>query len=228
MAVEKKKIKKDMSSNVILKYLRDFNNFLEGVPTMVIKFFNRVFTTEKELTQKSVDIICEWTSWKVNIMVETKRQEFLKALHEQNSWINRITAPIRIIKKIYQDPLSALAQVASAVKQIANIFIGPITYVIQFIQELMTELGRLAKNLANITTSLPPQAPSRNINFDKFQLKIGQMGLSTVLDDPATLPSPEEIFPEPTVPFSGEYFKEMGSEAKTIFREEKPFYHLKD
>ena len=228
MAVEKKEIKKDMSSNIILGYLKDFNKFLESVPKMVTTFFNRIFKVETDIPQKAVDMICEWAAWRVNIMVERKRQEYIKTLHEQNSWVDTILTPVRVVKKIYEDPIGALGAAVNAIKQIANIFIGPFVYLIQFLQELITELGRLAKNLSNLLTSLPPSPPSKNLNFDKFQLKIGTMGISTILDDPERLPSPEEMFPEPIVPFSPAYFKALGSEAKTIFREEKPFYKLKD
>ena len=228
VAVKKKEIEKDMSSNFILQYLRDFNKFLEGVPTTIANFFDRVFKAEAGLTQKAVDMICEWAAWKVNIMVEAKRQEFVKALHEQNSWVDKILTPIRVVKKISEDPLGALEDVATAIKEIANIFIGPFVFLVNFLQELIKELARLANNLANLLTSLPPPPPSSNISFDKFQLKIGQMGMSTILDDPTSLPPPEEMFPEPIVPFSVEYFKALGNEAKTIYREEKPFYELKD
>ena len=229
MPVEKKPMKRDMSSNTILKYLRTFNNFLEQVPIAIYKFLDKAFKSETGLTQKGVDMICEWAAWRVNVIIETGRQEFIKSLYDQNSIINKILAPIRAVKKIFEDPLSILGAVASAVKQIANIFLGPLSFIISFTQELIKELERLAKNLAAVASMTPPPPPSQDLNLDKFQLKIGTMGMSTILDDPSNLPPPEEMFgEEPPVPFSPEYFQELGAEAKTIWREDKPFFKMKE
>ena len=128
----------------------------------------------------------------------------------------------------FEDPLSALAAVVNAVKKILNIFIGPIAYLYIFIEQLIQELGKIAYNLSYIMTSLPPAPPRADLNFDKFQLKIGTMTMNTILEDPETMPPPEKIFPEPIVPFSKEYFQALGTEAKTIYRKESPFYKLKE
>lgn len=229
MPVEKKPMKRDMSSNTILKYLRTFNNFLEQVPGAIYNFLDKAFKSETGLTQKGVDMICEWAAWRVNTMIESGRQEVVKALYDQNSVINKILAPVRVVKQILENPLGVLGAVASAVKQFANIFIGPFSYIISFTQELIKELARLAKNLAAIASMTPPPPPSQDLNLDKFQLKIGTMGMSTILDDPSNLPPPEEMFgEEPKIPFSPEYFQELGGEAKTIWRDDKPFFKLKN
>lgn len=227
MPVETKEIKKNMSSNTILKYLGDFNTFLEGVPKMITYYFNGIFKSETGLTQKSVDMICEWISWKVNVMVETGRQQVVKALYEQNKWVTNITAPIRVVYKIYQDPIGALGEVINAVKQILNIFLGPFSFLIEFVPALVRELERLVKNLAAIANMSPPTQNAKNINFDKFQLKIGTMGMNTILNDPENLPPPEEMFgEEPPTPFSTKYFKELGNEGKKIWRDERTFLNL--
>lgn len=228
MPVEKKKEEQKQTSQGILDYLRSFNLFLEGAPMSTVNFFDRIFKTQEGLTQTAVDMICRWAAWKINIMVERRRQEIIRALYNQNSFVNKILAPIRMIKNIYENPLSVLGAVAAAVKQIASIFLGPFITLVNFIVDLTKELIKIVKNLAKIMEVLPPNPPPGvNVNFDEFKLEIGKMGLSTVLDDPSNLKPPEEMFPEPIVPFSPAYFSALGSEAKSTYRKGKPFYSLK-
>ena len=39
MPVHRKDVEKQMESNVILQYLKDFNKFLEGFPTVIMMFY---------------------------------------------------------------------------------------------------------------------------------------------------------------------------------------------
>ena len=227
MPVEKKKKKVKIDGpDDLLKGLKTFNASLEDLPHSIIVMFDRVFGVTDEVPQKGVDMICEWAAWFINYHVEQGRQSIVKSLHEQNSFVNKVLGPIRIIQKIVTDPIGALGAVVSAVKSIANIFIGPIVTFVNFMIELTKELIKTAENMAKLAEVLPPTPPSPEINFNKFKLDIGGMGLSTILEDPNNMPSPEEKFPEPIKPFSIAYFKALGDEAKTVYRKEKPFYTL--
>ncbi len=228
MSVHRKDIEMGMETNKFLSGFRAFNDFLEGVPTMVVKFFNRIFATETGIPQKGVDMICEWSSWKVNIMVETARQFFLRSMFNENKYVRAIVKPIETFQKFLKDPLGSIEEIGDCAKNMLDRIVGPIAKVYIFIEQLIVEIGRLAANLTNLLSVLPPTPPSSDINFDKFQLKIETVTMSTILSDPSNLPSPEEMFPEPIIPFSKEYFQALGSEAKVIYREEKPFYKPKN
>ena len=227
MPVEKKrkKVKIDGPDD-LLKGLKTFNASLEDLPHSIIVMFDRVFGVADEVPQKGVDMICEWAAWFINYHVEQGRQSIVKSLHEQNSLVNKVLGPIRTVQKVVTDPIGALGAVVSAIKSIANIFIGPIVTFVNFMIELTKELLKTAKNIAKLAEVLPPTPPNPEINFNKFKLDLGSIGIATVLEDPNNMPSPEEKFPEPIKPFSIAYFKALGNEAKTVYRKEKPFYTL--
>lgn len=227
MPVEKKKKEiKIEGPDDLLKGLRTFNANLEDLPHSIVVMFDRVFGVTDEVPQKGVDMICEWAAWFINYNVERGRQSIVKSLNQQNTFVNKVLGPIRTVQKIVTDPIGALGGVISAVKNIANIFIGPISTFINFIIELAKELLKTAENMAKLSEVLPPTPPSPEINFSKFKLDLGSIGMATILEDPNNMPSPEEKFPEPIKPFSIAYFKALGDEAKTVYRKEKPFYTL--
>ena len=223
-----KKLKKIVTEGPddILKGLKTFNATLEDLPKTIIGMFNRIFNGTETLSQKGVDMVCEWAAWFINYHVEKGRQSVIKSLHDQNKLVNKALGPLRTVQKIVTDPIGALGGVISAVKNVANIFIGPIITFTEFIINVTKELIKTAENMAKLAEVLPPAPPSPEINFNKFKLDIGGMGLSTILEDPSNMPSPEEKFPEPLSPMKALFWKALGSEAKLAYKKKKPFYTL--
>lgn len=223
MPVEKKTVKKAKSESM-LGYLRTFNDKLEQIPNTVQKTFERAYAVEDELPQKGMDMICEWSAWRVNTIIEAARQQAVKALHDQNSFVNKVMKPVNAVYSIVTNPLGALGAIASAVKSIAGIFITPIANLVNFTIELVTELARTAELLAKLSALVPPAPPSPNLNTNKFKIQIKPLTVGTITEDPSNLPSPEEMFPEPIVPFSLKYFQILADEAKLIYRRKETFY----
>lgn len=225
MAVEKKLFQKKEGAG-ILSYLVEINNFLEKAPFTIVKFFHNAFQTGQKVPQKGVDMICEWCAWRINTWIEWMRQKAIRALYNQYGNVLSMLPPVEAFKEIMSNPLNILGAVASAVKKVINLLIGPFKPLYEFIAELAKQLFRLARNLAAIMSILPPDPPDPDISFDKFKLKINSIGMQDITTDPSNLPNPEEVFKEPTVPFSKEYFAILGGDAVTQYREELPFYSL--
>ena len=211
----------------LLSFLQSTNDFLETIPYTITKFFDRIFESGETATQKGVDMVCEWCSWRVNTWVEARRQSVIKALHSQYGGATSMLEPMTSLKQDLSNPMKVLGAVVGVVKKIISILTGPIKAVIEFITQLFNELGRLAANLANILNVLPPSPPDPNINFDKFQLRIKSIGISDITTNPSNMMSPEEMFnEEPIVPFSEEYFAALGKEAQISYKRKLPFYSL--
>ena len=183
-------------------FLIPTNQWLEKVPMNIINAFNNFIGTGEHVAQEKVDQICIWLSWKVNIMIERKRQELLKKLHGMymNTVGGQVMQVAMAIKNFVSDPIGSVGAFASSLG-------GPIPKVIQWGVILVKEIPKLAANLANIVSALPPQPPNPNINYDKFKLKINSISMSAITSDPSKLPAPEVMFPEPEKPFSKEGFK---------------------
>lgn len=210
----------------LLSFLSSTNDFLETVPYTIDRFFDRIFESGERITQKGVDMVCEWSAWRINTWVEGARQGVIKALHGQNSNAKSMLEPMEDLKQCMSNPMKAVGAVASVVKKIISILIGPIKIVYEFLSQLIKELARLAKNLANIMYALPPTPPSPDINFDKFHLQVKSIGMADITSDPSHMVDPEVMFEEPIVPFSDEYYKALGDERRTVYRKQLPFYSL--
>ena len=211
----------------LLSFLQSTNDFLETVPYTITKFFDRIYESGERVTQKGVDMVCEWCSWRVNTWVEASRQGVIKALHSQYSDATGMLEPMTSLQQGFSNPMKKIGAVAAFVKKIISILVGPLKAVIEFITQLFNELARLARNLANIMSVLPPPPPSPEINYDKFKLSIKSIGASDITTDPSNMPSPEELFKnEPIVPFSNEYFAVLGDDAQTSYKQQLPFYSL--
>ena len=229
MTVEKKPFKSAADTDgkgKILTFLSNANAFLEQVPTTMINFLNRAFASGESVPQKGVDMVCEWCSWRVNTWVEGIRQKIIKTLHKQYEESTGMIGILKDIQEMVSNPMSILGAVASAVKKILGILLGPFKIMYEFLEELVKELLRLAKNLAYIVSVLPPEPPDPDINFNKFQLSIKSIGMADITTDPENMPAPEEVFKEPIVPFSKEYFIALGDTVRTSYKEELPFYSL--
>ena len=227
MAVKTKPFKTHQDSGGILSFLVDINLFLEKIPYTIEKFFDRAVNKSQDISQKGVDMICEWCAWRVNTWVESCRQQVIKALHKQYGFATSMVDPMEDLKEAFSNPMKTLGAVVSVVKKIISILIGPLKIVYDFLKQLVSELLRLAKNLANIAAVLPPSTPpDHDLSYDKFKLNVKSIGMADIKTDPGNLPSPEEMFEEPIVPFSKEYFDALKDEAKKPYKEELPFYTL--
>lgn len=202
-------------------FLIPTNKWLEKVPINVINAFNNFIGTGEHVAQEKVDQICVWLSWKVNIMIERKRQELLKKLHGmyQNTVGGKVMKMATAIKDFMSDPLGAVGSFASALG-------GPVPKVIQWGVILIKEIPKLAANLAKIVSALPPQPPNPNINYDKFKLKINSISMGAITSDPSSLPAPEVMFPEPEKPFSKEGFKTAFENASAGLKSSKQKFVL--
>lgn len=215
--------KKSSKTGGPLDFLITTNDWLEQVPMRIIAAFENFVKSGEGMAQAQVDVICTWLAWKVNIAIERKRQKLLKVLYEQyqSTMGGRVMKTASAIKSFASDPLGALGALASAL-------FAPIVAVFNWIKVLVTELLRLAENLARIASVLPPSPPEPHINYDKFKLKIGSISLSTVTSDPSSLPSPEDMFPEPPKPFSKTSFSTSFETASANLKSTKMKYTLSE
>ena len=203
----------------MLEFLSKVNNFLEGVPLSVTKFFKSAFKSGEELVQSYVDSVCRWTAWRVNITIERLRQKVIIALWEQYSRYLILLRAGQIIQNFIRDPLGTLGRFAGE-------FFKPFAKVKEFIRVLYKEVPRLAANLANIMQVLPPDPPNPNVNFNAFQLKIHSISMKEILLGPSGLQPPEEMFPEPEKPWSKETFNTSFEQAKKTSIAEGPVFKL--
>lgn len=190
-----------------LDWLVKVNDFLETVPGSVLTYFKALTKSGEALVQSQVDIICAWLAWKVNIMVERKRQQVVQTLYEQYGGYLQMFAGVSLVQNALSDPIGAIGGFLGK-------FSAPITAVIDFFTTLMKEIPRLAANLANIASALPPDPPNPQINYNAFKLKIGTISLKEVMGGLSGTPSPEQMFPEPAKPFSKEAFNASFDGAK--------------
>jgi hypothetical protein len=200
-----------------LDWLVKVNDFLEQVPDSILKYFKALSKSGEELTQTYVDTVCRWLAWKVNIMVERKRQQVINTLYNQYGGYLTLFAGVDVVKQAL-NPLKAGGFFSK--------FAAPIGAIISFLKTLMTEIPRLAANLANIANALPPEPPNPHINFNEFKLRIGTVSFGEVVRGTAGTPTPEEMFPEPTKPWTKAAFNESFEEAKSAAADEGVVYRL--
>lgn len=202
-------------------FLIPTNKWLEKVPINIINAFENFIGTGEHVTQEKVDQICAWLAWKVNIMIERKRQEVLKKLHGmyQNTVGGKVMQMANAVSGFISDPLGSIGAFASALG-------GPIPKIIQWSVILLKEIPKLAANLAKIVSALPPQPPNPSINYDKFKLRINSISMSAITSDPSSLPAPEVMFPEPEKPFSKEGFKTAFENASAGLKSSKQKFVL--
>ena len=201
----------------MLDELKRFNDFLEGVPLSMTRFFKVAFKSGEELAQSYVDAVCKWAAWKVNISVERVRQWIIKILWQKYGSALGLLAAGQKVKQVLTDPTKILSMIGE--------FFKPFKVIEKFIRTLVKEVPRLAENLANIASSLPPEPPNPNINFNAFKLNIHTISMKDVLNGP-NMPSPEQMFPEPPSPWSKESFNSAFEDAKETAIAEGPIFKL--
>lgn len=202
-----------------LGWLISINDFLEQVPGNVIKTFYNLSRSAEEMGQSYVDIVCRWLAWKVNVMVERKRQQVIKSLYSQYGGFLELLSGVSVVQNALSNPIGAIGGFLGK-------FAKPITTIVNFVTTLLVEIPRLAANLANIAAALPPAPPNPNINYDAFQLSIGSISMGDVIGGPDALKPPEEMFPEPINPFSKAAFNESFDNAKSMTKEDKVKWKL--
>lgn len=209
----------------LLNWLSKVNSYLEEDPLVIAKFLNRISSSAEEVPQTAVDIICEWSACRVNRKIERIRQWIIRSLHGQNKFVNAILTPIKSLYNAYKNPIDGLGAVISVVKSILKIIWGPIFILGEFIYDLGKEVLRLAKNLALIASSLPPRPINPRVNFNKFRLSIGSLGMNTITEDPSNLPDPDKLFPQtaPTPFISKEFWAKVGEGPRQATRRTKTY-----
>ena len=203
----------------MLDELKKFNDFLEGVPLSVTKFFKATFKSGEEFAQSYVDAVCRWAAWRVNKTIEVMRQWLIRALWKKYGSALSLLAAGQKVKKAITNPIKFIGDV------LGELF-KPFVVIQKFITTFAKELIRLAKNLAEIMSVLPPEPPDPRINYDEFKLKVHTISMKEVLAGPEALPSPDEMFPEPPKPWSKATFNASFSDAKDVISEDRPFFKL--
>ena len=184
-----------------LAWLTKINDFLEQVPANVNTWFANTFKSGEELAQSYVDKQCIWLSNKINRMIEEKRQQVIKTLQDEYGGYLNALSVITVIKQAVTNPLGMIGS-------FFGVLVGPYAKVIGFLTTLMKEVPRLAANLANIASALPPTPPNPHINFNAFKIKVNSITLGDVMGGGA-MPSPDQMFPEvEEKPFGKEAFNE--------------------
>jgi hypothetical protein len=221
-ATAKKKEKKSGGGGP-LEFLKTTNYWLENVPLRIIAAFENFIGSGERAVQSRVDIICAWLAWKVNIAIERKRQAVLRILYGQyeKTAAGQVMKVAGAVQSFCSDPIGAVGAFAGAL-------FAPIMAVFSWITELISEILKLAENLAKIVSALPPTPPNPRINYDKFKLKVGSISLGTIMTDPNSLPPPEVMFPEPEKPFSKEAFAKGFETASANLKSMKMVYKLND
>lgn len=184
-----------------LSFLKSTNDWLEKVPETTINSLNNIVGSGEKIAQSKVDEVCEWLSYKVNVAVERKRQSIIKTLHEQyeNNQKGPLMKAAKAISSFVSDPLGAIGSFASSI-------FAPVKIALDWLKVLIKEIPRLASNLANIVSSLPPPPPSPHINFDKLRIKVNSIGLKEITKGTVGMKTPEQMFPEPPDPFNYDVF----------------------
>lgn len=204
-------------------FLKSANDYLETVPSRAINGFENAMSDGEHLVQSKVDVICAWFAWRINVSVETVRQAILKGLYGayKSTVAGQVMQCATMIKNFVSDPLGTIGSFASTI-------FAPVSTVISWLPKLMTEVARLAQNLANIASALPPTPPNPNINYDKFKIKVKSISLSDITSDPSNLPPPNVMYPEPERPFSKETFTKAFENASAKLKSNKIVYKLKE
>ena len=203
-----------MADKKSLDWLVKINDYLEKFPITILSYFDALMAFGENITQEYVDIWCRYLAWQVNINIERLRQRVLRSLNEQNGILSKVMGIINLAQQVISNPLGVIG---SFFRKIT----GPITSGYYFITTLVSELARLAKNLARIAEVLPPDPPNPRINFNEFRIKINTVSMSS-LGGVEALPPPEVMFPEPLEkPFSREAFNASFDSGKTASIEAK-------
>ena len=135
--------------------------------------------------------------------------------------VGKVMQMMLVIQKFMENPLYYLFKFA------LEIF-APFYLVINWYKTLLTEIPRLAQNLAKIASALPPSSPNPNINFNAFKLNIKTISISDITGNPDKLPLPETMFPEPEKPFTGETFDNIFLNVSAKLKSSQMIYKLGD
>lgn len=203
-------------------FLKSVNDYLESVPKRVNNAFENAIGDGNKIAQSKVDIICAWLAWRINVSVESMRQSVLRGLYGmyKSTVTGQVMKCANMITRFVRNPLGTLASFASTI-------FAPVSSVTSWLPNLIKQLVRLAENLANIASSLPPSPPSPHLNYDKFKLKIKSISLSDITSDPSNLPAPETMFPEPEKPFSDKTFANTFEKSSAKLKSNRVKFNLK-
>lgn len=222
LIVENKQVQ-ESSDKQPFDFLKEINDWLEDVPIRTLNAFDNMVGGVGDTAQEKVDQACTWLSWKVNTSVETVRQKVIKGLYQMYKYtvVGKVMQMILVIKEFVQNPLECLYKFA------LEIF-SPFALVINWYKTLLTEIPRLAQNLARIASSLPPSSSIPDINFNAFKINIKTISISDITNNPDNLPLPETMFPEPEKPFTGETFDNIFLNTSAKLKSSKMIYKLGD
>ena len=156
------------------KKIDDLNAFLEKINTNVYTTFNDI---ENYPTQQKVDEACIFISNKINPILNEKREELIKVLHEAYLSSNEV---ITLLKPLVEFDLN-IDTVVEAVKKIINILAGPYKIAIEYITVLAPKLQDLMVNIA-LLAYIPENIPQRpNINYDKLKISMKPITINEII-----------------------------------------------
>lgn len=221
--INKSKSVNKNSEKGLFDFLKSANDYLETVPRRANSAFENAIGNGERLTQSKVDVICAWLAWRINVSIEYLRQAIIKGLYGlyKSTVAGQVMQCANMIKNFVRDPLRQLGRFAGTI-------FGPVGTVLSYSAKMTAEVARLGGNLASIASSLPPNPPSPNINYNKFKLKVKTISMSDIKSDPSNLPAPEVMFPEPERPFSKETFTKTFETDSAKLKSGKVKYKLKE
>ena len=156
------------------KKIDDLNKTLENINKIVYTTFNDI---ENYPTQQKVDEACEFVNNKTNPILNEKREELIKVLHEAYLSSNEV---ITLLKPLVEFDLN-IDTVVEAVKKIINILAGPYKIAVEYITVLAPKLQDLMVNIA-LLAYIPENIPQRpDINYDKLKISMKPITINEII-----------------------------------------------
>lgn len=156
------------------KKIDDLNKTLENINKIVYTTFNDI---ENYPTQQKVDEACEFVNNKTNPILNEKREELIKVLHEAYLSSNEV---ITLLKPLVEFDLN-IDTVVEAVKKIINILAGPYKIAVEYITVLTPKLQDLMINIA-LLAYIPENIPQRpDINYDKLKISMKPITINEII-----------------------------------------------
>lgn len=156
------------------KKIDDLNKTLENINKTVYTTFNDI---ESYPAQQKVDEACEFVNNKTNPILNEKREELIKVLHEAYLSSNEV---VTLLKPLVEFDLN-IDTVVEAVKKIINILAGPYKIAVEYITVLAPKLQDLMVNIA-LLAYIPENLPQRpDINYNKLKISMKPITINEII-----------------------------------------------
>lgn len=156
------------------KKIDDLNKTLENINKTVYTTFNDI---ESYPAQQKVDEACEFVNNKTNPILNEKREELIKVLHEAYLSSNEV---VTLLKPLVEFDLN-IDTVVEAVKKIINILAGPYKIAVEYITVLAPKLQDLMVNIA-LLAYIPENLPQRpDINYNKLKIFMKPITINEII-----------------------------------------------